>query len=88
MIGIGLGLLILTVIYCLAWLDILPLGDMWAGFNEEWPPIDDDEFMRRCPDGTSRKTALTVRRIVAEQLGVPYAQIYPEQRFVNNLHCD
>lgn len=56
-----------------------------VNFAEKWPPIDDDEFLRRCPPGTSRHTALTVRRIVAEQLGITYEQIYPEQTFYGDL---
>lgn len=56
-------------------------------FNENWPPIDDDEFVRRCPEGTDRETALKVRRIISEQLGVEYDQIYPEQSFVEDLDC-
>ncbi|MEK6235851.1 MAG: hypothetical protein N2C14_14170 [Planctomycetales bacterium] len=54
-------------------------------FLEQWPPIDDDEFMRRCSPGTKRKTALAVRRIVSEHSGVPYERVYPEQSFVNDL---
>ena len=57
-------------------------------FKEKWPPIDDDEFLRRCPAGTDRETALTVRAIVSEQLGVEYDRIYPEQNFVQDLGCD
>lgn len=56
--------------------------------SDRWPPIDDDEFVRRCTPGVSRDTALRVRRIVAEQLGVEYSRVYPEQRFVEDLHCD
>ncbi len=58
-----------------------------ANFEATWPPIDDDEFVRRCSSGTSQETALKVRRIVAEQLGIPYDQVYPEQSFVNDLDC-
>lgn len=57
-------------------------------FNDAWPPIDEDEFFKRCTPGTNRETALTVRKIIAEQLGIPYAQIYPEQRFVEDLNAD
>ncbi len=56
-------------------------------FDRKWPPIDDDEFLRRCSPGTRRETALKVRRIISKQLGVPYDQIYPEQHFVNDLNC-
>jgi len=48
------------------------------GFNKKWPPITDDEFVSKCPDGTDRDIALKVRKIVSETLGVPYDRIYPE----------
>ena len=57
-------------------------------FLATWPAIDDDEFVRRCAPGTRRETALTVRRIVAEQLGIPYDHVYPEQSFVEDLGAD
>ena len=56
-------------------------------FFEKWPAIDDDEFLRRCGPDTRTETALAVRRIVSEQLGIPYEHIYPEQHFVNDLDC-
>jgi len=57
-------------------------------FKDRWPPIDDDEFMRRCPPGTRREVAIRVRAIVAKQLGVEYERVYPEQNFVKDLGCD
>ncbi len=56
-------------------------------FNDRWPPITDDEFLAKCSPGTSRDTALRVRRIVSEQLGVPYDRIHPDQDFVRDLDC-
>lgn len=56
-------------------------------WRKKWPPIDDDEFMRRLPVETNREIALRVRRIVSEQLGVEYERVYPEQRFVEDLDC-
>ena len=50
-------------------------------FKEQWPPIDDEEFLRRCEPGTSQEIALKVRSIFSTCLGVPYEQIYPEQTF-------
>ena len=58
-----------------------------ARFNKRFPPIDDDEFIRRCRPGVNRDVALRVRRIVSEQLGIDYYQVYPEQRFVDDLSC-
>lgn len=54
---------------------------------DKWPPISDDEFIRRCTPGVDRERALKVRRIIAEQLGVDYNRIYPEQSFVEDLGC-
>lgn len=51
-------------------------------------PISDDEFMRRCKPGTSREVALKVRRIVSDQLGIPYESVYPEHRLVEDLGAD
>ncbi len=57
-------------------------------FKRRWPAISDEEFVARCSPGTDPERALKVRRIVAEQLGMPYEHIYPEQRFVEDLYCD
>jgi hypothetical protein len=54
---------------------------------EKWPAIDDDEFVMRCPSGTSRDVALRVRRIVSEQTGIEYEHIHPDQNFVYDLDC-
>lgn len=54
-------------------------------FAERWPPIDDDEFLCRCPPKTDRNTALTVRRIMSESTGFPYENIYPDQKIVGDL---
>lgn len=56
-----------------------------AVFRDRLPPITDDEFMARCPPGTDRRIALGVRRLVSEQTGVPYEQIHPSTRFVDDL---
>ena len=50
--------------------------------------ISDVEFVRRCSPGTSKEVALKVRRIVSEQLGVPYEKIHPEHRLVEDLGAD
>jgi hypothetical protein len=57
-------------------------------YRNQWPPISEDEFIRRCSPGVNRERALKVRRIVSEQLGVDYDRVYPEQRFVEDLGCD
>lgn len=62
-------------------------SSMGAAFDKKFPPIDDDEFIRRCHQGVNRDIALRVRRIISEQLGVPYDQVYPEQDFVKDLNC-
>ncbi len=56
-----------------------------------WPPISDDEFMRRYEAmvgrSADRDIALRVRKIISEQLGVDYERVYPEQKFVDDLGC-
>ncbi|MFN3192050.1 MAG: hypothetical protein ACE361_16180 [Aureliella sp.] len=59
-----------------------------ADFFARWPAISDEEFVARCSPGTNRDTALRVRRIVSEQLGIPYENVYPEQHFLQDLDCD
>jgi hypothetical protein len=56
-------------------------------FNEKFPPIDDKEFIRRCTPGVNVETALRVRRILSDSLGIDYERIYPEQSFVKDLDC-
>jgi hypothetical protein len=56
--------------------------------KDKWPPITEDEFIRRCSPGVDRERALKVRHNISEQLGVDYNRIYPEQRFVEDLGCD
>lgn len=55
--------------------------------KDQWPPISEDEFIRRCSPGVDRGRALKVRRIIAEQLGVDYERVYPAQSFVDDLGC-
>ena len=57
-------------------------------FNDRFPPISDDEFVRRCGPDVHRDIAIRVRRIVADQLGIEYERVYPEQSFVGDLGCD
>lgn len=57
-------------------------------FDKQWPPISDEEFLERCPEGSSRDVALKVRKIVSDTLFIPYDQVYPEQRFVEDLKAD
>ena len=54
-------------------------------FRDCWPPIDDDEFVRRCGPGTDRDLAIRVRRVVSNCTGIEYERIYPEQDFIRDL---
>lgn len=64
---------------------------VWAGrrakFNEKFPPIDDEEFVRRCGPHVDPHIAIRVRRAVSQSLGIEYKQVYPEQSFVRDLDC-
>lgn len=78
-----IGLVLVAIVLALIWgaAPDVPRKD-------KWPPISEDEFIRRCSPGVNRERALKVRRIISEQLGVDYDRIYPEQRFVEDLGCD
>lgn len=60
----------------------------FEGFDNRFPPISDDEFVARCGPGTDRDVALKVRRIVSDQLSLPYDQIHPSASFVDDLYAD
>lgn len=77
---------IVLVLVCIVIGILLHKRDV-ARFNDRFPPIDDDEFVRRCGPGANRDVAIRVRRIVSEQLGVEYERVYPEQKFVDDLDC-
>ena len=76
-------LVILLVLFVIAFFSMAQ-SKRWY---EKWPAIDDEEFLARCPAGTNREVALKVRRIVAEQTGVEYEHVYPDQSFVDDLDC-
>ena len=59
----------------------------YRDFERRWPPISDDEFVAKCSPGTDHQRALRVRRIIAEQLDIPYERVHPEQSFVDDLDC-
>ena len=76
---------ILFVIWWLfSWLESLEPSEI----GSEYPPISDDEFLARCDPGTSKDTALKVRRVISESLGVPYESIHPEHRIVEDLGAE
>ena len=79
LIGILLATIVFVGLFCT--FDRVPSED-------KWPPISEDEFIRRCSPGVNRERALKVRRIISEQLGVDYDRVYPEQEFAKDLGCD
>jgi|GEM_PF-1115354 len=81
-VGIVAGVLFLCVLVCLA------NQSAAAEWKERWPAISEDEFLAKCAPGTDRETALKVRRIVADQLGIEYDRVHPGQSFVSDLGCD
>lgn len=63
---------------------------VWAKYRQgelvdRFPPISDEEFMRRCSPGTDPAVALKVRRIIATHLAIDYDRIHPSMRFVDDL---
>ncbi len=64
-----------------AWLD-------QEKYLDTHPPINDDEFLRRCSPGVTPEVALKVRQIMSEISGVAYEQIYPDAELVRDLGLD
>jgi hypothetical protein len=57
-------------------------------FDDRFPPLSDDQYLALFPPGTDHSVALKVRNIVARQLAIPSAQIYPSARFFEDLGAD
>lgn len=81
-------LILIVIVLCTIFTSLLFYRFADVPSKDKWPPITDDEFIRRCSPGVDRERALKVRRIISEQLGVDYDRVYPEQRFVEDLGCD
>lgn len=54
----------------------------------EFPPISDEEYLRRCGPDVRPEVALGVRRVLADALGLDEATIYPEHRLVEDLGAE
>jgi len=54
-------------------------------FDQEWPPISDEEFLELCGPETDPKIALKVREIFSKISGVDENQIYPDQKLWDDL---
>ena len=90
--GMWITIFVIAVYVALTWLENSGVGEKtgfrYNDWNRKWPPISEDEFMERLPPETDRSIALRTRKIIAEQLGVNYDQVYPEQNFVDDLGCE
>lgn len=57
-------------------------------WEEKSRPLTDEEFLSRCSPGVREETALKVRAILSDQLGIPVERIHPEHRLVEDLKLD
>lgn len=57
--------------------------DKLRAFGEKWPPIDDEEFLRRCPPDLDPDTALKVRNILADMFGIDSDEIHPDHSLMD-----
>ncbi|MFK7818027.1 MAG: hypothetical protein AB8G99_04880 [Planctomycetaceae bacterium] len=55
---------------------------------EEFPPISDEEYLRRCGPEIPSEVALGVRQVLSDALGVDEATIYPEHRLIEDLGAE
>lgn len=67
---------------------------LWRDRHFQWvspattAPMSDEQFIAACGPGTDPEVALGVRRIVSEKLCIPYEEIYPSHRFIEDLKAD
>lgn len=81
----GTVAVLLTVIFILG---LSSERNRQLNFQKTDPPLTDDEFVKRCGARTNPEIALKVRDIISLQLGIAREHIYPEHRFVEDLHAD
>ncbi len=60
-----------------------PPYDKLRVFEEKRPPIDDEEYLRRCPSDLDPDTALKVRNIIADVLGIDAEEIHPDHSLMD-----
>ena len=75
-------LVTLTIFAVALLIVIVVIRKKWVPFEQEFPPISDEEFVARCTPGTSPEVALKVRRIVADFSGLPYERVHPPMNFI------
>jgi hypothetical protein len=51
-------------------------------YEEKYPPISDEEFLRRCSPDVRPDVALQVRGIIADVFGVERENIHPETNLI------
>ena len=80
-------ILAVVTIPVLSWAcaDELEQSCQHKSYLDSHPPIDDEEFLRRCRPGVNPEVALKVRQILCDVSGVDYEQIYPEAELVRDL---
>ncbi len=76
MCGFVTVLVLLTVVSVCAARDV-------AAFKEEYPPISDEEFLKRCSSSVRPEVALKVRQLVAAPSGVEYERLHPDTKFID-----
>ena len=84
MLYVAIVAVVLIVVVQIA-IDVKVQAKRFEEFKLKWPSINDDEFVRKCSPDINPKTALKVRRIISQQLGIPYEHIHPGQSFGNDL---
>lgn len=58
---------------------------MGKDFDEKWPVISDEEFVRLCSSEVDLEVARKVRDILSNMLGVERARIHPQQNLMDDL---
>lgn len=84
----SLLVMILAILSCFLyeWLARLFSWPSWKklrAFQEKWPPINDAEFLQRCPSDLDPEIALKVRNTLADVMGIDPEEIHPEHSLLD-----
>lgn len=57
-------------------------------FDQQFPPISDDEYLALFEPGMNPDIALKVRTVLSDALGVDRERIYPSSRLIDDLGAE
>lgn len=76
---------IVSLVFVISFTSEIAKIGMGKDFDEKWPVISDEEFVRQCSSEVDLEVARKVRDILSNMLGVERARIHPQQNLMDDL---